>query len=470
MLIKANIWVYVFQLVVMKVTYAVYGLDSVHIRVPQAVALGSSAVLICECDLPDEDLYSVKWYKGKHEFFRYTSKEIPSIKIFPKAGINVNVDHSNASHVILGNVEPHTSGKYSCEVTEAAPSFHTKIVTRDLNVVDLPKSDPVIVDMKPYYGADEFLEVECISNESLPAARLEWLINDQPLGVIQPPSRLEFLTLPAAAIATSGSGSSSNSSSGTDGSTSTVTATSSKKSTKSSLRHKSDEESSDLTNSLEGGGGELAVPLAMIASAAAALSLTTSSTSTGSVLPSPAAIHAGSSSGKSGGGKKALVNSRYERSVARLKLLLGHEHFEEGKIKVKCIARIFDVYERTALQVADENYPQVRVLSKSDNGVHYSFMSDKDEASSKASSSSSSQLFRPHHWWSSMVLRPVLSWLAGNTATTKITGQSQLQDTGQSWTSQLLGGTTLAAFLLSWNTGASELLIALPMATMLLLF
>lgn len=193
--------------------------------------------------------------------------------------------------------------------------------------------------MKPYYGADEFLEVECISNESLPAARLEWLINDQPLGVIQPPSRLEFLTLPAAANATSGSGSSSNSnsSSGTDGSTSTVTATSSKKSTKSSLRHKSDEESGDLTNSLEGGGGELAVPLAMIASAAAALSLTTSSTSTGSVLPSPAAIHAGSSSGKSGGGKKALVNSRYERSVARLKLLLGHEHFEEGKIKVSHI-------------------------------------------------------------------------------------------------------------------------------------
>lgn len=151
-----------------------YGLDSVHIRVPQAVALGSSAVLICECDLPDEDLYSVKWYKGKHEFFRYTSKEIPSIKIFPKAGINVNVsirgltwcctvdfiatfflkvDHSNASHVILGNVEPHTSGKYSCEVTEAAPSFHTKIVTRDLNVVGGSQPKP---------GLEEFCQLNNI--------------------------------------------------------------------------------------------------------------------------------------------------------------------------------------------------------------------------------------------------------------------------------------------------------------------
>lgn len=79
------------------VSYNVHGLDSIHIRVPTAVTLGSAAVLICECDLPDEDLYSVKWYKGKHEFFRYTSKEIPSIKIFPKAGINVNVSILNSN-------------------------------------------------------------------------------------------------------------------------------------------------------------------------------------------------------------------------------------------------------------------------------------------------------------------------------------------------------------------------------------
>ncbi|EAT34587.1 AAEL013185-PA [Aedes aegypti] len=216
-----------------QISYSVHGLDSVHVRVPTAVTLGSPAVLVCESDLPDEDLYSVKWYKGKHEFFRYTSKEIPSIKIFPKAGININVDHCNASHVVLRSVEPHTSGKYSCEITEAAPSFHTKIVTRDLNVVDLPKSDPQIVDMKPFYGADEFLEVECISNESLPAARLEWLINDRPLGTIQPPSRLEFVTLP-----TSNSSSSSSRSGSQSG-------TPSKKSTKSSLRQKQNEADDD---------------------------------------------------------------------------------------------------------------------------------------------------------------------------------------------------------------------------------
>ncbi|XP_062550412.1 uncharacterized protein LOC134215187 isoform X2 [Armigeres subalbatus] len=377
----------------LKVSYSVHGLDSVHVRVPLAVTLGSPAVLVCESDLLDEDLYSVKWYKGKHEFFRYTSKEIPSIKIFPKAGININVEHCNASHVVLRSVEPHTSGKYSCEITEAAPSFHTKIVTRDLNAVDLPNGEPQIVDMKPFYGADEFLEVECISNESLPAARLEWLINDRPLGAIQPPSRLEFVTVP-----TSNSSSSSSSSS----SATTADGALSRKSTKSSLRQKqvpahneadNDEGTSAAaaldSNAVQYHSPEFTMPVAAaIVASAAALSLTTASSqilSSAPALPSPSAVYSSASTSKkssSGSGKKGAATARYETAVSRLKLLLGHEHFDKGKIKVKCIARIFDLYERSAQQTADENYPQVRVLSNSDNGVHFSFMSDKDEASS----------------------------------------------------------------------------------------
>ncbi|XP_055639288.1 uncharacterized protein LOC129777185 [Toxorhynchites rutilus septentrionalis] len=433
MLIKANIWIYVFQLVVMKVSYNVHGLDSIHIRVPTAVTLGSAAVLICECDLPDEDLYSVKWYKGKHEFFRYTSKEIPSIKIFPKAGINVNVDSSNASHVVLASVEPHSSGKYSCEITEAAPSFHTQIMTRDLNVVDLPKTDPVIVDMKPYYGADEFLEIECISNESLPAARLEWLINDRPLGAIQPPSRLEYLTmLPENQNNNDNVSSSSNASTPTS-------SPSSKKSIKSSpYQSKShavseDSKAAAAASALDGGNSlqhEFAVPVAAaVVASAAALSLTTTSTQmlpAGGSLPQTSA----SSSKDRQSSRKGFANSRYERSVSRLKLLLAHEHFVEGKIKVKCIARVFDLYERTVLVAADENYPQVRVLSNSDNGVHFSFMSDKDEVSSASSS------HRHHSLWLALASRWLLGpsscfhWLVAGG------GSSKLKDTGQScWSS-----------------------------------
>ncbi|XP_058444838.1 protein abrupt-like [Malaya genurostris] len=440
MLIKANVWIYVFQLVVLKVSYDVHGLESVHIRVPPAVTLGGSAILICECDLPDEDLYSVKWYKGKHEFFRYTSKEIPSIKIFPKAGISVDVNHSNASHVILLNAEPHTSGKYSCEITEAAPSFHTQIVTRDLNVVDLPKSDPVILDMKPYYGADEFLEVVCISNESLPAARLEWFINERPLGKIQPPSRLEAVTVP---VTRSGHGvddssnhadrgNSSNNNNNSSGSSSRKPTKSSPHQISAALQTTTTNEDDDRlvrdANSPQHRDA-LTVPLAaaIIAGATVLSSATTSAAAAAAsglatLAPSSTAVAAASASSR--GGKKGTTNSRYERSLSRLKLLLGHEHFVEGKIRVKCTARIFDLYERTAQQVADENYPQVRVLSNSDNGVHFSFMSDKDEVSSSASSS-----HHPALWHRNPVARWLLQagtgcwWLTGTS--------SKLQDTGQ---------------------------------------
>uniref|UniRef100_A0A182SJJ5 Uncharacterized protein n=1 Tax=Anopheles maculatus TaxID=74869 RepID=A0A182SJJ5_9DIPT len=56
---------------------------------------------------------------------------------------------------------------------------------------------------------------------------------------------------------------------------------------------------------------------------------------------------------------------------------------------VECAAHIFDLYRHSTVALADENYPQVRVLSNSDNGVHFSFMSDKDEAPSSASASRS---------------------------------------------------------------------------------
>ena len=38
-----------------------------------------------------DDLYSVKWYKGRHEFYRFMPNEKPKIKIFPVKGMKINV-------------------------------------------------------------------------------------------------------------------------------------------------------------------------------------------------------------------------------------------------------------------------------------------------------------------------------------------------------------------------------------------
>lgn len=53
---------------------------------------GDNVILTCNYDMDGDDvLYSVKWYKGKREFYRYTPKENPSMKTFAAAGITVEV-------------------------------------------------------------------------------------------------------------------------------------------------------------------------------------------------------------------------------------------------------------------------------------------------------------------------------------------------------------------------------------------
>lgn len=56
-----------------------------------AVRRGDDAHLICNYNMENDTLYSVKWYKGRREFFRLLPKENPAMKLFPLAGINVEV-------------------------------------------------------------------------------------------------------------------------------------------------------------------------------------------------------------------------------------------------------------------------------------------------------------------------------------------------------------------------------------------
>lgn len=63
-------------------------------RVPTAVRKFDNAVLNCYYDMEGESLYSVKWYRGRREFYRYTPKENPAMQIFPYPGLNVVVSRA----------------------------------------------------------------------------------------------------------------------------------------------------------------------------------------------------------------------------------------------------------------------------------------------------------------------------------------------------------------------------------------
>lgn len=68
------------------------GLKDVYLDIePRIVRRGESATLRCSYDLESDPLYSVKLYRGNHEFYRITPKEHPSTKIFPFTGVHVDV-------------------------------------------------------------------------------------------------------------------------------------------------------------------------------------------------------------------------------------------------------------------------------------------------------------------------------------------------------------------------------------------
>lgn len=80
-------------------TDTAFGLRDVHINVPLAVRRGDDAHLLCNYNLENDTLYSVKWYKGRREFYRYLPKENPAMKLFPLAGINVEVSTKFSSGI-----------------------------------------------------------------------------------------------------------------------------------------------------------------------------------------------------------------------------------------------------------------------------------------------------------------------------------------------------------------------------------
>ncbi|CAH1713772.1 uncharacterized protein LOC114125235 [Aphis gossypii] len=154
-------------------------LSNMSITVPVAVASGESAKMTCTYDLESDPLYTVKWYKGRQEFFRYVPKELPHTRVFPWPGINVDVSQSGPNQVVLRDVRRHLSGKYRCEVSADAPSFHTKIVSSWMHVVYPPVGQPVLSLEKRHYTIGDTLKGNCTSPPSSPPSNVTWYLNDK---------------------------------------------------------------------------------------------------------------------------------------------------------------------------------------------------------------------------------------------------------------------------------------------------
>ncbi|XP_055635641.1 uncharacterized protein LOC129775228 [Toxorhynchites rutilus septentrionalis] len=156
------------------------GLRTVRVTVPTAIRKGDAAHLYCNYEMEDKErLYSIKWYKGKREFYRYTPLEQPSMKVFIVNGVEVERSLSNESHVVIKPAS--LSGRFSCEVSADAPSFHTMIDSGDMEVIEPPTDKPSIIGVQTRYRPGDILRANCTSLHSKPAANLTWTINDVPV-------------------------------------------------------------------------------------------------------------------------------------------------------------------------------------------------------------------------------------------------------------------------------------------------
>lgn len=72
-------------------TFVVAGEIDVTVKVPVAVAENTTVKMTCDYDLKKNELYSIKWYKSKKEFYRYIPKEMPPKMAFEPFRTKVDV-------------------------------------------------------------------------------------------------------------------------------------------------------------------------------------------------------------------------------------------------------------------------------------------------------------------------------------------------------------------------------------------
>ncbi|EDW24981.1 GL24445 [Drosophila persimilis] len=164
-------------IIISELMLSAHCLKDLKIFVPEAVIMGNAATLSCQYDLEQAALYAVRWYFGQEEFYRYVPREAKPTFVFAVAGINVDLTNSDATSVTLKGVTRELSGSYQCEVSEDAPLFHTEIRSAHMQVIELPKDDPVMQVDKKVIGANDHFKAVCTVGPSYPPANITWYIN-----------------------------------------------------------------------------------------------------------------------------------------------------------------------------------------------------------------------------------------------------------------------------------------------------
>ncbi|XP_069164723.1 uncharacterized protein [Procambarus clarkii] len=151
-----------------------------HVRVPETVEAGGEGDLECSWEEDSDNVYSIKWYQGAHEFYRYTPTAAHPVQIFDPPTLDVDKKKSWGGSVHIANVTTAAEGAFHCEVSADGPTFHTASAAATLMVLDLPDEGPVITGVRRQYLAGEGVDLLCTSHRARPAPHLSFTVNSQP--------------------------------------------------------------------------------------------------------------------------------------------------------------------------------------------------------------------------------------------------------------------------------------------------
>ncbi|KAF7989722.1 hypothetical protein HCN44_008396 [Aphidius gifuensis] len=154
----------------------------VEARVPKEAELGGMIDMKCDWEIyGGKSLYSVKWYKDGHEFFRYVPDNHPRIQTFPQPGIKLEKISSRENSIRLMDLSFTSTGQYKCEVSTEGPAFATSFKTGNFTVISLPERGPEIKGLSSHYAVGENVTANCTAWPSIPKANLHWSINGKPV-------------------------------------------------------------------------------------------------------------------------------------------------------------------------------------------------------------------------------------------------------------------------------------------------
>ncbi|XP_050738221.1 uncharacterized protein LOC127009312 [Eriocheir sinensis] len=96
---------------------------------------------------------------------------------YERNGIEVDEAQSNITTVVLLNVSPATAGSYKCEVVAEYPSFEKDSKLKNMSIIDVPDSYPILVVSRTEYSRGDQLVANCTSPGVMPAPDIDWFIN-----------------------------------------------------------------------------------------------------------------------------------------------------------------------------------------------------------------------------------------------------------------------------------------------------